>query len=278
MKFHELHINAADGTLLNVEYVVPDSFHSLAILVHGLAEHSARYRERALFLAERGFAVFIPNHRGHGKSGGRRAHVLSFQDYLSDLMVVSKNARDITQKGKFLLFGHSMGGLISANFAGIKPDLLSGLVLSSPFFGFAMKVPAFKAIGGKLISGLWPSLSMPTGIDPNHVSHDPVAVAEYANDPMVSKIVSARWFTETVKAQTLVADAMNTYTGPLLVMQAGDDLLASASESRKVFEGAASADKEFYNLEGFYHDIFHEAGKKAVYEIFDQWLKAHPAI
>ena len=39
-------------------------------IVHGMAEHAARYSEFADFLTKNGFAVYADDHRGHGKTAG----------------------------------------------------------------------------------------------------------------------------------------------------------------------------------------------------------------
>jgi lysophospholipase len=278
MKYTELQINAADGTMLRVIYRVPQHFHSMVIIVHGLGEHCGRYDEVATFFNKRGFATFLYDHRGHGKSSGKRAHIDSFEEYLSDLMIVSKKGIEVTKTEKFLLFGHSMGGLISANFAGRKPELLSGLVLSSPFIGNAVKIPAVKAIAGKLLSRLVPGFSMPTGLPPEMLSHDHDVVQAYINDPLVTGSVTTRWFTETVKGQLSAFEAARKYTGPLLVLQGGDDQLVSVTETKAFFEVSASPDKEIHVLEGLYHEIFNEVERKIPFGLLDEWLKKHPAI
>ena len=274
MNLTETQINAADGTLLMVRHAIPQNFKRLAILVHGLGEHSARYAEMAGFFNSKGFAVFTLDHRGHGLSGGRRAHVDTFSDYISDLLIVTKKASAMTGKKRFFMLGHSMGGLIATLFAGSKPELLDGLVLSSPFFGFAEKVPIYKAIPGKILSGLMPTLSMATGLDPNVISHDKNVVNAYASDPLTLKTVTTRWFTEAKKAQEEAKNAVQKYKGPLLVMQAGDDKLVSPSTTQEVFELSQSNPKEFHMLEGFYHEIFNEVERAKPYGLLDKWLNS----
>src|SRR4249920_180164 len=55
------------------------------VIVHGLAEHSGRYGPTAEYFSERGFAVFAFDHRGHGRSPGRRVHVGSFAEFRWDV-------------------------------------------------------------------------------------------------------------------------------------------------------------------------------------------------
>ena len=39
-------------------------------IVHGMAEHAARYSEFADFLTVNGIAVYADDHRGHGRTAG----------------------------------------------------------------------------------------------------------------------------------------------------------------------------------------------------------------
>lgn len=275
MKFTELQINAADGTLLFVRHQIPEESRGLVVIVHGFAEHCGRYDEMAQFFAARGLSTFLFDLRGHGRSGGARSYISSFEEYVADLAVVAKRATEMTGSEKFLLLGHSMGGLIAAHFAGRREGALRGLVLSSPFIGFAMKVPAIKAAAGKVMSGLWPTLSLPTGIDPAVVSHDEAVVKAYAADPLNNKVATARWFTEVVKAQSEVMAAIGKYHGPLLVVQAGDDKLADPAATRALFEAAGTQHKEMQVFDGFFHEVFNEVDRSTVYDTLDRWMTKH---
>ncbi|MFA6033384.1 MAG: lysophospholipase [Myxococcota bacterium] len=271
----ELEINSADGTLLHLKYSIPEGHAALALIVHGLGEHSGRYDELTGFLNKRGFAVFRLDLRGHGRSAGKHAHVTAFDEYLSDVMVASAKAMEISGYKRFVLVGHSMGGLICANFAGLRHGLISGLVLSSPFFGFAQKPPAVKAFFGSIISRIYPSLSLATGLDAGLVSRDPEIVRKYTSDPLVHGVISARWFTEVLSQQNGL-ERFREYKGPLLMMQAGADGLASPEASRLAFEASPADPKEFHMLDGLYHEIFNELedDRKKVFGILDRWLKA----
>jgi alpha-beta hydrolase superfamily lysophospholipase len=156
-----------------------------------------------------------------------------------------------------------------------KKDRISGMVLSSPFFGMAMKVPAVKVWGGKALSGIMPTLAMKSGLDPSWLSHDRSIVDQYAADPLVSNIATARWFTETLSAQEAALNEAGQVEGPLLVMQAGDDRVCSSLVTKRFFEVTAAPDKSFKLYEGFYHEIFNEVGRDQVLSDLFAWLESH---
>jgi alpha-beta hydrolase superfamily lysophospholipase len=83
---HEQTIEAADGTKLHVERWEPEgAVRFVVVLVHGGAEHVGRYDRLARMFGAHGGLCFGPDHRGQGKSGGRKGHVRAFEQYAADL-------------------------------------------------------------------------------------------------------------------------------------------------------------------------------------------------
>ena len=86
--------------------------------------------------------------RGHGRSEGKRGFIRDFNDYERDLesLVAVIRRQPQSSSGPFILFGHSMGGLITLQYLensnSTKPD---AAVLSSPALGLSIEVPPIKA-------------------------------------------------------------------------------------------------------------------------------------
>ena len=51
-------------------------------LVHGMGEHSGRYRRFAEFLTQKGIAIISFDQRGHGKSQGKKGHITHYNQLL----------------------------------------------------------------------------------------------------------------------------------------------------------------------------------------------------
>ena len=66
------HFPSATGiTDIFMQSVCPEdkeSIKGIIAIVHGMAEHTDRYIEIAEYLCTRGYAVFMHDHAGHGKS------------------------------------------------------------------------------------------------------------------------------------------------------------------------------------------------------------------
>ncbi|OLT63345.1 hypothetical protein BJP37_16995 [Moorena bouillonii PNG] len=109
----------------------------LILCIHGVLEHGAAWEEIARPLASMGYRVVAPDQRGHGLSqhvgmGG------SYQliDYLGDLDAIAfgaaePNPNPLTDQ-PFILVGHSMGAVVAATFASVRPEKVKSLVLLEP--------------------------------------------------------------------------------------------------------------------------------------------------
>ncbi|WP_269930426.1 alpha/beta fold hydrolase [Aminobacter sp. HY435] len=89
---------------------------------HGLAEHAARYARFADFLAARGYHVYAHDHRGHGSTSatdaplGRFAASNGVDRVLADVGAVHDHIAEQHPGLPVVIFGHSMGGLITLNY------------------------------------------------------------------------------------------------------------------------------------------------------------------
>jgi len=127
---------------------VPDSKVGI-ILVHGLAEHKGRYDDFIQQLNGSGMSVFAVDLRGHGESAGRRGDIKTFSDYLDDLHFFVSHIKEKYPELKLVLFGHSLGGLISSSYVSTYEGI-DLLILSSPFINVHRKTKLFKFIPHKL--------------------------------------------------------------------------------------------------------------------------------
>lgn len=249
---------------------------AVVFLIHGLGEHSGRYNDVAKMLALNGYNVFAPDLRGHGKTSGKRGHVLSFSEYIDDIAEFSQNVigDNLKNKPRFVL-GHSMGGLIAFLYTVSNQSSISGLILSNPLMGISAKIPLFKAVLGKILSNIFPSLTLDNELNPEHVCSKPEVVRAYVTDPLVHKRVSTRWFTEMNKSVSWVqnchADILKV---PVLLLISNQDKLVDYKSSQAVLSSFNLQDKEIRLFDGLYHEIlFEDEGPKIVKDIIS-WIDA----
>lgn len=245
------------------------------LLAHGLGEHSGRYQGFAEFFCPRGFAVVAPDHPGHGRSPGHRAHVGDFSEFLQPLLQLRALIEQWYPAAPCFLLGHSLGGLIAARLLLDAQGQFAGAALSAPALAVAEPPSALLLWINRLLSRLWPTLGM-LKLDASQVSRDPQVVAEYEADPLVHHgKVSARLVAELFATMEQVNARRTEITLPLLLLHGETDVMTAPAGSRDFSEGAGSADVTLKLYPGLYHEIFNEPERLQVLGDLEQWLQQH---
>jgi alpha-beta hydrolase superfamily lysophospholipase len=271
----EGYFNAQDGLRLHFQtWNGGGKPRAILAVVHGYLEHGGRYGFLVDHFVPRGYPVYVFDHRGHGRSMGRRAFVSSFSDYLEDVdrYLATIQAREGSGHKTFLV-GHSLGGLVSLRYAIESPEGLAGVVASSPYLGNKVPVSPGKLWAAKVLSRVAPAMAMEAAVDPALLSHDPEVARAYAQDPLVGKRFTVRWSTETLAAQAETVARAGELRIPCLLLQAGDDQIADPTVSRAFFDRLTTPDREWREYEGFYHEIFNEPGRDRVFQDLGEWLE-----
>jgi alpha-beta hydrolase superfamily lysophospholipase len=239
-------------------------------LVHGFGEHSGRYEHVAQFFTDNNYAVITYDHRGHGHSGGRKGHFSSYDEFLNDVGNLLKQADSNFPNLPKILYGHSMGGNVVANYAIKKQPKIAGIILSSPFFNTAFQPPAIKIALGKMMKNIIPTLSLPSGLEVNDISRDKEVVKKYSEDPMVFDIISSKMGIELIEfGQEAVKNAAQLKL-PTLLFHGTGDRITSFDESKK-FASNAGNNTTFIEYKGLYHECHNEPEKAEVLSNMLKW-------
>lgn len=119
------------------------------LLVHGLTGAKEDFADQIDDLAELGWWVVAPDLRGHGSS----SHPADEADYDLDRFAADlQGLVDALDWDRFVLLGHSMGGMIAQVVALARPDDLVGLILMDTSHGPIPGIdPAMAALGIELV-------------------------------------------------------------------------------------------------------------------------------
>lgn len=246
------------------------------LTVPGYADHAGRYIHVGEYFAANSVDFYALDVTGHGKASGRRGHIDSFADYRRDVVLALEEVRRNAQGSLFLL-GHSLGGLIVSSTMLHDEPQLAGVLLSSPFLGLSIPVsPSKRAVAG-LLSGVWPTLTMPNNIPAGYLSRDQSVGQAYMHDPLVFRTATARWFTETIGAINEVTARAADFTQPIAVFQAGNELIADKVAVAAFYGRLGSHDKMYREYPGFYHEILNEIGKEQVLSDMLRWIEERRA-
>ena len=252
---------------------VPEGDLAVVVGVHSLAEHSGRYQGLGSFLAQSGFALYMYDHRGHGKSLGEKGYVDRFEDFVDDTVAFLDTVRRLHPGKKVFLLGHGMGGLIAVHAAGALGDRISGLVTS----GAAVQLEASlrDRVTVSLMSRMAPKTRVKLPVKVECLSTDPEVGRKYAEDPLVLKEVTVKLLFEFSRGVLGAEKAIQRIRVPALVMHGSKDCIVPAEASRMLFEGLGVEDKTLRIYEGMLHEIFNEAEREKVFKDLADWLNKH---
>jgi acylglycerol lipase len=239
------HVAARDGTpLLLRHWPVPGGEPwATMLLVHGLAEHSGRYEHVGAQLAEAGIDTFAFDQRGFGASGGPRASIDRWSQYHDDLEERLVALRSIAPGRPVVLFGHSLGGLISLGYVldgRARPDLL---VLSAPAIGAT--VPLWQRLVVGSLRRVAPGLLLSNRLDTEVLSSDPAVRASYVRDPFNQHKSTVRLAHAAFGEQRRVAAALDRLSLPTLVVHGELDRLVPTQTSASL-EGRPGVTRRVY--------------------------------
>jgi len=257
---YELPSRGASGELLFRRGWIPEQVRATVLVVHGYAEHSGRYEHVGQWLAARGLATHAYDHRGHGRSAGRRCHVERFDEYLDDLALVLEQVRADRPGDPVFLIGHSMGGLVVATFTRERKPDVSGVVLS----GAALALPEgnSRIRIARLMRAILPRMRLDAGLDLQGLSTDPRVIEAYLADPLVERKMTASLAAELLGAVERTGPNGSDVTVPLLVLHGGNDPICPPDGSERF--AAAARTGRFVRYPGLRHEIFNEPSHREV--------------
>lgn len=264
---------SGDARLHYRAWEVPDARAGM-ILVHGLADHGARFSPFAEWIGGRGVSSYALDLRGHGRSDGRRGHVSRFDQFLEDLDRFIETVRSrIEPERPLFLVGHSMGGLISIRFLQEFAPPLHGAVITSPWLATVHPIPAWKSALSRPLSRWLPWLPFRAGIAAEDLSHDPASVGAYRDDPLVHDTITPRLFVEALDAMDRAVATPDRVRVPVLLLIAGEDRLVDSNAAR-AFAQRLLGDVEFQVLDGLFHDLLNESTRDEIWTGIAAWVEA----
>jgi len=126
-----------DGAEIYVYKWRPEKPHrGIVHIVHGLAEHGARYQWTACTLASSGYIVYAHDHRGHGRTAGSPERCGNLAEHdgwnraVADIALLLQAEKKENPGLPVTLLGHSMGSFMVQQMMYQHPELLDACALS----------------------------------------------------------------------------------------------------------------------------------------------------
>lgn len=254
----EGHFRGSDQNDLFFQTWTPEKVRGTFIITHGLAEHSECYHPLAHILADDGWQVFGWDMRGHGRSEGKRGFVRDIKSFVEDyacfVRVVKKQSPDFTP----VLFGHSLGGLVTIRHVEQENPQIAALALSSPCLGLSMPVPKHKELLAKFAVNWMPQLTMFNEIKYTDLTHDPEMLKSYAKDSLRHDKISPGLFLTMVENFPKAVEGASEISLPVLMQLAGEDRLVSTAASRALYDRLPGKKNQLIVYPESFHEIFND--------------------
>ena len=275
MAHYEFEITAFDGVNLYFQgWQAEQNQKGMICLVHGLGEHSGRYAQWAGLLNQAGYTLLAYDLRGHGKSGGQRGHVSSFDEYLKDTDILLEEARKRYPGLAIFLYGHSLGAIIVSYYVLVNKPQLNGAIITALSNKTPLQEQKIKVALSQFLGTFLPKVTLSSGLIPATISRDPEVVNRYINDPLVHNHVSLGWGKSALNVIAWIEKHAGDWTLPVLFMHGEKDQLGYAEGSRE-FAAKIKGDCTLKIWPGLYHEVHNEPEKEEVFEYLRNWLDAH---
>ena len=247
---------------------------AVVILSHGFGEHARRYDHVAQRFGRDGLLTYALDHRGHGRSGGKRVVVKDISEFTGDFDTLVGIATHEYPGVPRIVLGHSMGGGIVFAYGVEHPDNYDLMVLSGPAVAAQTAVSPLLAWIAKTVGAIAPGLPLQQ-LDAGAVSRDPAVVDAYNTDPLVyhGKVPAGLARVLLLVGETMPQRAPSL-AAPLLVMHGSDDRLIPVEGSRQLVTAVGSSDVELKVYPGLYHEVFNEPEQDQVLDDVVSWINA----
>lgn len=258
----EGYFKGSDQNELFYQTWTPDKVRGTLVMTHGLAEHSECYNHVAKELADDGWLVIGWDLRGHGRSEGKRGFVEHIKKFGEDLGCLIETV--VEDRERLVLFGHSMGGLVTVRHLQMNQPPVKAVVLSSPALGLSVQVPKLKVSLAHIAIKWVPTLTMHNEIRYEDLTRDEEMLKSHYADTLRHDKISPGLFLSMVESFDLAHKHAYEIKVPVLMQLSGEDRLVSTEASRDFFEKLPSKNKELHIYPDSLHEIFNDRERDKV--------------
>jgi len=272
---------------------------AILIFVHGFVEHIGRYEASFPAFPQRNVMLFAFDQRGFGRTALDAEHKskdasfgkTSWVEGLTDVEFWVKYWVKECPGVPVFLMGHSMGGGLVCAFptrthappSSDTVKLLSGMILTSPLLQLTHPKPRITVSLGGQLARLLPSLSIPAGVNPDHLSRNAPRNEAYMNDPLVKTNGTLKGVGDMLNGgEKLVESDWKHWPKnlPVLFCHGTADEVTSHKATEGFYNKIPAEDKKLTLYPGAYHEMFQEIDnipEKLADEIIS-WIEAHSGL
>lgn len=272
-------------------------------IAHGMCETGARYEELAALLTKHGYAVYVNDHRGHGRTADKLdalgdAGENGFEGMIEDLILLSTVIKERHPQLPHFLLGHSMGSFITQKIMCTHSHHFDGFLLSGSngprsllSIGENLAAAQVRIKGAEhrsvlinaIVFGPYNKGFGPVRTPFDWLSRDPEEVDLYVNDPYCGKVCSARFFREffSLLKQIHRSDMLSNLVKdkPIYIFSGDEDPVGLRGKGVrnliKLYQKLGVEQLEYRLYPGGRHEMLHEINRDEVATHVLDWLERH---
>lgn len=266
-----------DGLKIYSQFWKPDGETKAVIcLVHGLGEHSSRYEPFSHFMAEKGYAVYGFDLRGHGKSEGKRGHTPSYEAFLNDITKLLQSSKEIFPGKDIFLFGHSMGGNLVINYVLRYNPAIKGVILTGPWLKETQPPHEFLIKAARIVDKVYPQFTTHNRIKSETIVQEEDTEVEekdkHEKDPLLHPWITIHTYLTVKDASMWVLENASKFKYPLLLMHGSSDKVTSPEGSTE-FARKLKCKYTLKIWDDLNHKIHVEPLRNEIYSFIYNWVE-----
>ena len=249
---------------------------AVILAIHGGMAHAGDYVTPALYFKEHGIATVSFDMCGHDSK--KRVDIPGFNNFLDDMALFLKWVKSTYPGLPIFVMGHSMGALIATHlelgrFA--KDRDIKGLIVSSPYYVNAIKVPQILQTFSRTLAKILPTMKVPLEHLTHLLTHDAAITARHLadeRDNVRATEVSFRFAASLMKAQEDLPASFDKWAHPVFAVVAGDDKLAEAHGAKALLHTIPKGLMEYHHYPDNYHENFNELNRNKIFADILVWM------
>ncbi|MCF6408866.1 alpha/beta hydrolase [Pseudalkalibacillus salsuginis] len=244
---------------------------AVIVMVHGAGEHHGRYKWLCSQWVANGFHVVMGDLPGQGATRRNRGHIYSFNEYIDTIEKWVESASQFELP--VFLFGHSMGGLAVIRALTEKELPVNAVILSSPCLGIVYQPPKPVDALSRVINRVYPTLRLTSHRGFGKATRSKERIEKDIEDVFYVKKVSIRWYRELMNSIKIAHRSVGQFPDvPLLVLQAGNDLIVDKESVRSWFNKLNLMEKSYKEWPELYHEILNDPERDQVFQYVSQFV------
>lgn len=301
MEINEKEFISSDGEKIFYYQFLPENGDVKFVfqISHGMAEHSARYKDFAKFIVSKGGAVYAADHRGHGKNINKKDDYgfwptkNTWYKVVDDIKILNSIIKNnYPQKPHFIL-GHNIGSFIVRGYIINHSHETDGIIISGTgtysklflqkikyiikinilFKGTAHRSSfIFKSAFGKITKEYKKPYEW--------LTHDENVVNAYNDDPYNGGIMTNSFYRGLCNGIIQINKLKNVKSvrkdlPVIFIAGTGDPVgykTRGVDKAVELFEKAGLSEVELKLYDGGRHEMLQEINKEEVYNDIYNWM------